>query len=107
MTGAVRITYAKRDELFELAAFLDACWKAEYSGIITQDFLSDMSVDERHEKLLTRFDEGISALLIMRDGGEMIGASVFGKSFTEGYPGDPPNHGELLLWRYSLICGMI
>ena len=85
MTDSMKITYATRDEIFEVAAFLDACWKAEYSKIVAPDFLGDLSVDKRHEKLSARFDEGTSAFLIMRDGERMIGASVFGKSFTEGY----------------------
>ena len=88
MTDTIKITYATRDEIFEIASFLDACWKAKYSRIIVPDFLGDLSVDERHEKLLIRFDAGTSAFLIMRDGERMIGASVFGKSFTEGYPED-------------------
>ena len=85
MTNTTKITYATRDEIFEIAAFLDACWKAEYSRIVAPDFLGDLSVDKRHQLLLARFDERISAFLIMWDGGRMIGASVFGKSFTEGY----------------------
>jgi len=84
----MKITYGARNEIFEIAAFLDACWKAEYRGIVAPDFLGGLSVDKRHEMLLTRFDEGTSAFLIMRDGERMIGASVFGKSFTEGYPED-------------------
>lgn len=84
----MEINYAKRDEILEIAAFLNACWKAEYSRIVESDFLDDLSVDERHKLLLTRFDEGNSVFLIMRDGERMVGASVFGKSFTEGYPDD-------------------
>ena len=88
MTDTMKIAYATRDEIFEIAAFLDACWKAEYRGIVAPDFLGDLSVDERHEKLSARFDEGASAFLIMRNGERMIGASVCGKSFTKGYPED-------------------
>jgi len=88
MTDTIKITYATRDEIFEIAVFLDACWKSEYSKIVAPDFLGDLSVDKRHEMLLVRFDEGTSAFLIMRDGKRMIGASVSGKSFTEGYPED-------------------
>jgi len=88
MTDTIKITYATRDEIVEIAAFLDACWKAEYRVIIAPDFLGDLSVDERHELLSARFDEGVSTFLIMRDGERMIGASASGKSFTEGYPDD-------------------
>ena len=88
MNGSIRIEHAKRDELYEIAAFLNACWQMEYSQIVALDFLGDMSVKERHEKLLIRFDEDASGFLAMRDAERMIGAAVFGKSFTEGYPDD-------------------
>jgi len=80
MKNQIKITSATRDEILEIAAFLDECWKVEYRGIVAPDFLGDLSVEERHKKLLGRFDEGTSAFLIMRDGEKMIGASVFGKS---------------------------
>lgn len=89
--GSYHIEKAMRSEIYEIAAFLDACWQASYRGIITPDFLAAMTVNERHEKLLKRFDDGISEFLVMRDGNRIIGAAVFGKSFTEGYP----DHGEI------------
>jgi len=85
MTETIKIAHAKRNEIYEIAAFLDTCWKAAYSRIVAPDFLGDLSVDKRHELLLIRFDEGSSTFLVMRDGERMIGAAVFGKSFTEGY----------------------
>jgi ribosomal protein S18 acetylase RimI-like enzyme len=77
-----------RDEIYEIAVFLEACWKAEYCGIIADDFLGTMSVDVRYKGLLDRFNEKTSDFLALREGEKLVGAAVFGKSFTEGYPDD-------------------
>ena len=84
----VQIKPGTRDELYEIAAFLNDSWKAEYRGIVRDDYLDAMTIEERHKGLQNRFDENISAFLTMRCCGKLIGASVFGKSFTEGYPDD-------------------
>jgi len=84
----VRIRYAERDELSDIAAFLHDCWHAEYRQIISDDYMDNMSVAERHKRLLKRFDEGASDFMIMEKESRLIGASVFGKSFTEGYEND-------------------
>jgi len=47
-----------------------------------------MKTDDRYEKLLTKYDEKTSAFLVMRDVGKLVGAAVFGKSNTDGYPDD-------------------
>lgn len=88
MDNTIKIEHATRDDIFEIAGFLNACWKAEYEKIVAPDYLGDLSVEERYKKLLSRFDEGISSFLVMRDNEKMIGASVFGRSFTDGYPDD-------------------
>lgn len=86
--GSPHIERPEREEIHEIAALIHGCWQSAYRDIIAPDFLSAMSLSERYEKLLTRFDEGISQFLVMRDADGMIGAAVFGKSFTEGYPDD-------------------
>jgi ribosomal protein S18 acetylase RimI-like enzyme len=88
MDNTCSVEYAKREEIYEVAAFLDECWRAEYTKIADADFLGDMTVAERSRFLLGRFDNGLSQFLIVRDDKMMIGASVFGKSFTDGYPDD-------------------
>ena len=98
---AVQIRYAERDELKEIAAFLHECWQEEYRQIVSDDFLDTMSIAERHERLLKRFDENTSDFMVMHDEGRLIGASVFGKSFTEGFEDDGEisaiylNHGYI------------
>ena len=86
------ITAATREELFEIAAFLNDCWKVEYREIISPDYLDSMSDDEKYNKLLARFDEQLLDFLVMRDAGKLIGVSIFGKSYTDGYPDD----GEIM-----------
>jgi ribosomal protein S18 acetylase RimI-like enzyme len=82
------ITAARREELYEVAAFLDDCWRTAYRGIISSDYLDSMSVDVRYEKLLARFVETPENFLVMNEADRLIGASVFGKSYTDGYPDD-------------------
>jgi len=84
----IQIKPATRDELYEIAAFLHDRWRAEYKGIIRDDFLDAMTIEERHKGLQSWFDNGIKSYLTMRCCGKLIGAAVFGKSFTDGYPDD-------------------
>ena len=84
----VQIKLAARDELYEVAVHLHNCWKAEYKGIVRDDFLDSMTIGERYMELQGRFDAGMTGYLIMRYCGELVGASVFGMSFTVGYPDD-------------------
>ena len=83
-----QVRYAEREELMDVAIFLDKCWRTEYRQIIVDDYLDAMSVDARYERLLSRYDEGMSDFFVMFDDGCMVGAAVFGKSFTDGYESD-------------------
>ena len=83
-----KITVAKRDELYEISVFLNACWRATYNEIISPEYLDALSDDDKYEKLLKRFDENPSDFLIMRYANELIGVAIFGKSYTEGYLDD-------------------
>ena len=83
-----QITAANREELYEIAVFLDDCWKVEYREILPSDYLDSLSADERYQKLLSRFDETPLDFLVMRDAGRLVGVSIFGKSYTDGYPND-------------------
>ncbi|HCC35913.1 MAG TPA: hypothetical protein DEQ02_09950 [Ruminococcaceae bacterium] len=82
------IRFAARDELYDVAVFLDECWRKEYGGIVENNFLDSLSVDTRYRRLLNRFDEKSSDFLVMTDGNKIIGAAVFGKSYTDGYLDD-------------------
>ena len=84
----MEIRQAGRDELYNTAVFLDDCWREVYRNIISDVFLDDMSPDERHMAFIKRYDEGLSDFWMVFDNERLIGAAVFGKSFTEGYEND-------------------
>ena len=84
----VEIKRAERDELYGVAVFLDECWKSEYRQIISDDYLDSIAADERYERLLERYDNGLSEFLIMTLDNNLIGVSVFGKSVIEHYEND-------------------
>jgi ribosomal protein S18 acetylase RimI-like enzyme len=86
--GAVSIKIALRDDIYDIALFLDECWRAEYAQIVAAGDLDRMSVDERYEGLCHRYDERMSEFLMFRDDKGIGGAAVAGKSFTDGYPDD-------------------
>jgi len=79
---------AKRNELYDISVFLNDCWKATYGHIVDPEYLDNLSVAKRYDRMLARFDDGISDFYICRDGDNIIGAAVFGKSFTDGYLDD-------------------
>ena len=82
------IRYAKRDDIPNIAAFLHVCWREEYRQIIVDDYLDTMSVDERNDGLLERYNKGVTDCLMMQDGNRLIGVAAFGKSFTTGFADD-------------------
>ena len=86
------ITLAPRDDLYKVAAFLNECWQSAYRHIVSGEYLNTMSVEERYKEFLKRFDEGSSEFWVMRELDALIGAAVFSKSFTDGYPDD----GEIM-----------
>ena len=84
----MEIRQVKRDDLYNTAVFLDDCWREVYRNIVSDDFLDAMSPEERHKAFIKRYDEGLSDFWVMLDDERLIGAAVFGKSFTEGYEND-------------------
>ena len=85
---SVEIRQAGRDDLYNTAVFLDDCWREVYRDIVSDVFLGAMSPEERHKGLIKRYDDGSSDFWMMLDNERLIGAAVFGKSFTEGYEND-------------------
>ena len=90
------IVYATRQQIPEIAEFLDKSWKIEYRGIIDPEWLDSMVLSDRVDRLLQRFDSEDSEFFIAQedsgivgsDNCKIIGAAIFGKSFTDGYPDD-------------------
>jgi len=83
----MEIRHARRDELREAAALVNNSWQWAYRDILDANYLANISVDERHERALERFDEGDRPILLF-DNGELLGYCRFGKSQTPGYPDD-------------------
>ena len=79
---------AGRDELYNIAVFLDDCWREVYRHIVSDEFLDSMSSDERHKSVIKRYDEGASDFVVLFDNESLVGAAVYGKSFTGGYEND-------------------
>ncbi|MCL2842215.1 MAG: GNAT family N-acetyltransferase [Oscillospiraceae bacterium] len=79
---------AGREEIQAIAAFLHDAWRRTYCGIVADSYLDSMSIDDRYQALLQRFDAGTSRFLVMHDGDILIGAAVFGTSFTKDYEQD-------------------
>jgi hypothetical protein len=86
---AIMLTeYAKREEIPEIAAFIDSAWRAAYRHILAPEYLASMNVEERVKGLLEHFDNGHSQFLCLPDDSGIVGVAAFGKSITEGYPDD-------------------
>jgi ribosomal protein S18 acetylase RimI-like enzyme len=79
---------ASREQLPDLAVFLDECWKAEYQGILDQELLDSLSPLERAEALLKQFDSQELESLVAIEAGSIVGVVIFGESITDGYPDD-------------------
>jgi ribosomal protein S18 acetylase RimI-like enzyme len=92
--------YAKREEIPEIAAFIDSTWRAAYINILAPEYLVSMRVEERIKGLLERFDSNHSQFLRMRDDNGIAGVAVFGKSITDDYRDD----GEVSALYLRLDC---
>ena len=88
MSGGIQIRRAGREDIIQMAIFLNNCWKSAYRHMISPDYLDTMSVIGRFRGLSKRFDDGVSVFTMMFDGEELIGAAIYGKSFTEEYEKD-------------------
>ncbi|MCL1790319.1 MAG: hypothetical protein FWG40_02995 [Peptococcaceae bacterium] len=70
MKDDLQFIRAGREELFEIAVFLDDCWRAEYRGIVADAYLDALSAAVRHRKLSARYEEDVSEFLMMVDAGK-------------------------------------
>ena len=86
--NTIDILPAQRDDLRALATLIHESWQVAYRGIIADDHLDTMSLEQRHEKFIERFDAGRPHFYKMLADGELIGAAVFGGSGTEGFEQD-------------------
>ena len=88
MTETIKIIPAQRDDLRALASLIHESWQVIYRGVIADDYLDTMSLEQRHERFVERFDAGRMLFFKMLADGELIGVAVFGESGTEGFEQD-------------------
>lgn len=87
----MNIRKAGRHELYNIAAFLNDCWRETYSQILSSEYLDNMSAEIRSSNFIKQFDEGTAEFLVMLDSNVLIGVAVYGKSITDGFD----DHGEI------------
>jgi len=78
---------AKREELREAAAFLNASWRAAYQHIFDPQYLASLDDEERYQRWLGNYDKGARPVLLFEHD-ELLGFCDFGPSQTPGYPDD-------------------
>jgi len=81
------IRQAKREELREVAAFLNASWRSAYRHIFDPEYLAGLEDEARHQRWLENYDKGARPVLLF-DHDELLGVCDFGPSQTPGYPDD-------------------
>ena len=87
-TARIEIRNAQLDDVYQIAAFLDDCWKVSYRNILSDEYLDGLNVKARYAVLHKRYTKGFSDFQMMHMGTKLIGIAIFGKSFTEGYEDD-------------------
>ena len=88
----IQIREALTKDAYEYAANHIACWKAAYKGIISDEYLENMSVEQMAERNRTILsDPGTFSYYYADLNGRMIGRLVIGKCRDE----DKPNQGEI------------
>jgi len=70
----MNIRQANSDNLYDIAVFLDDCWREVYRNIVSDDFLDAMLDEERHKAFVKRYDEGSPEFLMMLDKDRLMGA---------------------------------
>ena len=93
MTGpdgaAITIERIRGDELREVAAFVNECWREAYDGILDAGFLARLTTHGRAARLQAKLDAG-GAVLVARDPG-LCGMVLIRSSH---FP-DHPEAGEI------------
>jgi len=74
--------------LHKLAALIHESWLAVYRGIIADDYLNSMSLEERYKRFVERFEGDRTHFYQLLVEGKLTGAAVFGKSSTDGFEQD-------------------
>jgi hypothetical protein len=76
------IKHAAREQIPSISE-TDKSWKASCRRIIDHAWLDSMVLSEWTNGLRGRYDNKISEFSIATENGTIVGAAVFGKSFTD------------------------
>jgi len=88
----IKIRKALAKDAYEYAANHIDCWQSAYKGIISDEYLENMSVEQMAESNRTILsDPGAFSYYYAELNGRMIGRLVIGKCRDE----DKPNQGEI------------
>lgn len=83
---------ATAEDCISIAEVHVASWKAAYSGIVPDEFLASLSVEQRASMWRQAVAAGAPQVLVAKDNEQILGFAAFGQSRDE----DAPTHrGEL------------
>jgi len=80
------------DDVDDVAAFVNDCWRDAYAGLLDDDFLANLTTDDRVARIL-RHEEGGARTWLVRDHDGLAGVVMAGPSHEEFFESD----GELTM----------
>ncbi|MCL2316698.1 MAG: GNAT family N-acetyltransferase [Actinomycetia bacterium] len=80
------------DELDDVAAFVNVCWRAAYPGILDEDFLAGLTTADRARRMRRAIDGCGATAWVAGEDGDVAGMVVAGPSSVEEYPDDGEIH---------------
>jgi ribosomal protein S18 acetylase RimI-like enzyme len=84
----VRIAPASSADCRAIAQIHVDAWRAAYVGILSDEFLAALSVDQRQDMWQETVSRGSPVVLVAKVAGEVTGWVAFGSSRDEGAPSD-------------------
>ena len=86
---AVKVRPATREDARAIAEVHVASWRDAYRGLLPDDYLEKLSVDEREAQRLEAFDRPSagSGVLVAEEDGQVVGFATFSPSRDDDAPG--------------------
>jgi len=79
------------EDAHELAVCHIACWQSAYKGIVPDDYLDNMQIEQRAEKTKNNLIKSPDSFYCAKFENKIIGTLIFGKSRDD----DKPDAGEV------------
>ncbi|MCL2736792.1 MAG: GNAT family N-acetyltransferase [Propionibacteriaceae bacterium] len=99
------ITPLLDEEIPELAAFINECWRTTYGGFIHASFLAGLTAAEQSMRLRGQRDRGQVGVLARSDDGELVGVVTYGPTHLEVL-GDAGEIGKLYVHAPLIGTGL-